>query len=108
MSLYGDYVQEICNKEIVEDSCGFATFFKFKDGLYIEDIFVLPSFRKAGHASHLADLVADIARERGIKKLYGSVKPSNNNSTASLKVLLGYGFQLDSSAIDAIAFVKEL
>lgn len=108
MSLYGDYIKELMGKEIVEDSCGFISFFNMKDAIYMEDLYVAPNFRKAGHATHLADKIIAIAKERGFKKVYGSVRPSANGSTDSVKVLLAYGFKIDSAAQDAIAFVKEL
>ncbi len=108
MSLFADYIKEHSGKEIIEDSCGFATFYVVRDGIYIEDIYVVPSFRKAKHASYYADEITKIAKERGFNKLFGSVRPSANYSTDSLKILLAYGFKLDSSAIDAIAFVKEI
>lgn len=108
MSLYANYVKELCGKEVLENENGFVVFFPFNDGLYIQDIYVVPAFREKNYASSLADQVAEIAISRGLKKLYGSVKPSNNNSTISLKVLLAYGFKLDSSVVDGIALVKEL
>lgn len=107
MSLFGQYVREL-GKEIVEDDRGFATFYEFGDGIYIEDIYVIPEFRNENVASQMADLIVCVAKERGLTKLYGTVKPTNKGSTVSLKVLLGYGFKLESSINDAIGFVKEI
>ncbi len=108
MSLFAKYIEELAGKEIIEDELGFATFYQVNDGMYIEDIFVLPYARKSGHASLYADKIAVIAQERGLKKLYGSIKPSNKTSTEAMKTLLAYGFRIDSSAMNAIALVKEL
>lgn len=108
MSLFAEYLEEFGSKQIIEDEHGFATFYKFNDGLYIEDIFVKKESRDKGCASRYADKIAHLAMEQDLKKLYGSVKPSAKGSTTSLRVLLAYGFKLHSSANDAVIFVKEL
>ena len=108
MSLYGDYIKERENKSIVESDVGFATYSVAKDGIYIEDIYVRPEYRKGHIAADMADQIAVIAREKGLHKLYGSVCPSANGSTASLKVLLAYGFKLNSSTNNFIMLEKEI
>lgn len=106
MSLYGDYIKERLNKEIVEDERGFATYYYLADGVYIEDLFVAPDHRHENIASDYADRIAKLAKDKGYSKMYGSVVPSAKHSTSSLKVLLAYGFQLESSAINMIVMSK--
>lgn len=110
MSLYGQYIAEREGKHIVEDSVGFATYQFLPDlgAVYIENIFVREESRQRGVAAGYADKIADIAKAQNYKKLLGSVKPSANGSTSSLKVLLSYGFELLSSEQDAIWLKKEL
>jgi len=108
MSLFAAYLKELGTKEIFEAKHGFATFYPFNDGLYIEDIYVEPKYRSQGYASTIAIHIEGLAKQRGFKKIYGSVRPSAKTSTDALKVLLAYGFKLDSAASDAILFVKEL
>lgn len=108
MSLFGQYISEREGKEIVEDNQGFATYFYVNDGVYIENIYVSPDFRQAGVASKYADQIAELAKAKGYKKMYGSVAPSKKGSTASLKVLFAYGFELESAAQNAIIVVKEI
>src|SRR4051812_37364023 len=107
-SLYAQYIQERDNKHIVEDERGFATYFCINDGIYIEDIFVDKEHRHLGIAASYADKIANIARESGYKKLYGSVVPAKSSSTTSLKVLLAYGFSLSHCDQNIIYMVKEL
>lgn len=107
-SLYGQYIKERLNKDIIETDKGFATYYFVNDSCYIEDIYIKSEFRKSNEASKLADQISIIAKEKGYKKLCGSVVPSSNNSTESLKVLLAYGFKLDSSVNNFIIMVKEL
>lgn len=107
-SLFAQYILERENKAILETDKGFATYITMEDGLYIEDIYVSPEYRKTSEASLMADTIADIARSKGLKKLYGSVVPSANNSTVSLKVLLAYGFKLQNASNNFIWLVKEV
>ncbi len=108
MTLFAEYIKELAGKEIIESEKGFATYYFFKDYCYIEDIYVRPDFRKDHVAASMADDIAVIAKSQGYSKLAGSIKPSNKNSTASMKVLLAYGFKIDSCVNDAIALVKEI
>ncbi len=114
MSHYADYVRERLGKRIYEDDHGFAVYFdtehpEWGTVCYIEDIFVVPSRRRDHAATVMADEIAAVAKERGVKMLMGSVNPKTNGATASLKVLLGYGMQLDHVSADGlIFFVKSL
>ncbi len=109
MSLFADYLAEFSDKNVIETPQGFATYtFPDKETVYIEDIYVAPSFRKSKKASEMADQIVCIARERGCSKLLGSVIPTAKNSTASLKVLLGYGMVLHSSTTNFVLFKKDI
>lgn len=107
MSLYADYVWEREGFETIEDEYGFATFKVDGEGCYIRDIFVSKTMRCTAHASGYADQIAGKARERGCTYLTGSVF-ADCDGTASLKVLLAYGFKLSHALDDMIYFRKEL
>lgn len=109
MSTFAEYIKEREGKEIIEDDRGFATY-KFLDATrcYIENIYVRPDYRNTKVASEMADKIVDIARAKGCTKMLGSVCPVAIGSTASLKVLLAYGFQLDSIAANLILFSKDI
>lgn len=108
VSLYGQYLLEREGKFIVEDSRGFATYTYLQDAVYIEDIYVLPAFRKNGVAAEYADAICKIALDKGLHKVIGTVAPSAKNSTSSMAVLLAYGFKLNSSDTNLIYFEKDL
>lgn len=108
MSLYADYIKEREGKDTVETADGFATYISHEDGMYIESIYVKPEQRKSGAAAKLADIITEIARAKQLKKLYGSVSPSAIGSTASLKVLLAYGFELHSAQPNFIVMKKDI
>lgn len=108
MSLFGDYIKQRENKDIIETDKGFATYSVVKDGIYIEDIFVSSDYRHSHEAARMADQIAIIAKEKGLNKLFGSISPTANHSTSSLKVLLAYGFQLDSATNNFILLKKDI
>lgn len=110
MSLYADYLSERTHDKIVECPSGFATYRYINEGksVYIIDIYTVPEYRKKGAAGNLADIIASFGKEKGCKEMLGTVVPSAKGSTISLKVLLGYGFELQSAANDLIIFRKEL
>jgi len=108
MSMYGEYIKERENIEILENDKGFATYYFINNGCYIRDIYIKSDYRKDGEASKLADEISKIAKEKGCNKLIGSICPSTNGSTDSLKVLLAYGFKLDSATNNFIALIKEI
>lgn len=108
MSIYSDYIKTLQGKDVIESEKGFATYSTLQDGLYIENIYVVPDFRESGIASQMADEIAAIAKKQGYKCIYGSVCPKHNGSTESLKVLLAYGFCLYSSTNELILLRKEV
>lgn len=107
-SNYGLYIKEREGRCIYEDERGFATYTMNDKSCYIQDIFVKKEYRNQKVASDYADKIAEIAKNNGCIFLIGSVCPSTNGSTESLKVLLGYGFRLDHSIGDLIFFRKEI
>lgn len=107
-SLYSLYLYEREGINILESDKGFATYYFLTDGCYIKDIFVKTEFRKEGIASLMADQISSIAKSKGYDKLYGTVCPTANGSNDSMKVLIAYGFILDSSSNNFIVFRKNI
>jgi hypothetical protein len=107
--MYADYIRENTFGDVIETDQGFASFvFPDAESCYIKDIYVKPEYRMTHKASDISAIIEGLAKERGCKKLLGSVVPSAKNSTRSLKVLLAYGFTLQSSSNDFILFQKDL
>lgn len=96
MTMLADYFREREGLEVIETAHGFAAyeFLPHMRGYYIVQIYVKPEHRRKGAASGMADAVANIARDRGCKELWGSVAPDTKGATSSLKALLAYGFEL--------------
>lgn len=108
MSHFSNYTNERGIKQIIESEKGFVTYFFVNDGVYIEDLYIAPEYRKSGCAAEMGDQVAAIAKEKGYYKMYGSVVPSAAGSTDSLRVLLAYGMKLDSAGPNAVILAKDL
>lgn len=108
MSLYAKYINERENKEIIETEQGFATYFYIDSGVYIQDIYVSSDQRQSGVAASFADQIAKLAKSKGYSKMYGSVRIGTKGATDSLKVLLAYGFELDSAGTNGIVMVKDI
>ena len=112
--MYAAYLLESQSKHMLETPHGFLTYgFNCVPGVsfphvYIVDLYVIPSARKTRVASEMADKVADIARERGITKMIGSVGLENNGSDTSLRVLQGYGMKLYAATAGAIWMIKDI
>lgn len=108
MSLFGDYIKEKDGKCIYETNLGFITYEFLGEACYIEHIYVVPSARRDGIGSEMADHVSILAKSKGCKFLTGTVRPSAIGSTDSTLALIEYGFKLMQSQNDAIYFAKEL
>ena len=113
MDLYKEYLNELHDgKSVIHNETGFIVYWIRGEGkdreVYIEDIYTRPEFRLTKSAAKLADQVAVIAKENGCTYMTGSVVPSANNSTISLKMMIGYGFELAGSQDNFIWFSKEI
>jgi hypothetical protein len=109
MSLYGEYLKERENKEIIESETGYATYyFVDKDNaVYLENIFVTKEHRRNGETFVLAGKIIEIAKARGCNKMYGTVCPGTPGASMSLTQLLNHGFVLDSSANNLVVVRKD-
>ncbi len=85
--LFGDrpYTEAIV-AEVDGKLCGFALFFHTystfltQPGLYLEDVFVLPEYRRQGMGKALMTHVAKIAHDRGCGRLEWSVLDWNQSA----------------------------
>ncbi len=110
LSLYAQYILEKTNDMILETENGWATYRYINDdrSVYILDIYVVPEKRRSGEMSKMANEIAYLAKAKGCTEMIGTITPSTKHSTRSLKALLGYGMQLQSSINDFIIFRKDI
>ena len=108
MSMFSDYIKERGVLNILETDKGFATYKIVGTECYIEDIYVIPEYRRGKAGSDLANEIVEAAKAKGCRYLTGSVVPSAKGSTESCKALLAYGFRLLRANENVIYFVKEI
>jgi GNAT superfamily N-acetyltransferase len=108
MNKYAKYLKELKNFEMYEDEKGFITFGLMGDGLYVEDVYVLPEFRQQHVGSDYVRLIEEKAKEIGLKCVYTSLVPSLKNSHERLIIITSYGFKLCKADNDFIWFIKEI
>lgn len=108
-SLYAQYMKEREDIDIIEKDNGYCTYKELgEDGLWIIDIFVEKDYRRTRLCYKMADEVAVIAKEKGLKYLYGSVDPKTNGATASMRMILNYGYEVYMLDENLIWFRKDL
>lgn len=113
VSLYAEYLKHTGTKKILENEWGFATYLPYKDGIYLEDIYVQPGLRKGGLAKEFHEQVIQITKDLGLKKIYGSVVPAVNprsatNPTEMVKWMFGQGYTIDECLPGILVLVKEI
>ena len=113
MNMYKQYLEERTPGSSVEfNDHGFATYHikETQEGkeCYIEDIYITPNKRNSKEASNLADIIIKKAKKAECNFITGSVVPTANNSTASIKVLFAYGFKVWLATDNMIWFKIDL
>lgn len=92
-----DYVRErMPEKSIIELSEGFAIYYPYpaENAMYLEEIYVVPHWRKANIASDMLGKVEIQAKEMQFKYVLGSCDPSTKGATGSMKAMFKRGFEL--------------
>lgn len=107
-SHYAAYLKERTGQQIIETKEGFIAYTIAGQECFIEDLYVLPEFRKKYVGSHLVDSVAAIGKKSDCQYLTCSLAMAAKNKDESLKAFIGYGFKLLRATPEAIYFVKEL
>ena len=108
MSLYGKYIKERENTDIIENEFGFATYKVLEDCLYVIDIYVLPEHRRSKKAHDLMDTAYNIAKELGKKWVLGSVCLDANGREASLMSAFYWGMTISHYDGNMIYLKKEV
>jgi ribosomal protein S18 acetylase RimI-like enzyme len=107
-SLYAKYLKEREDTETYEIEEGFITYSITGEECYIQTIYVMPDFRRLDIATRMADYVTKKAKLAGCTFLSGTVDPTTNGATESMRALLYYGFKLNSLKDGAIILVKKI
>lgn len=107
-SHYAKFIKERENKEILENDYGFASYQFTPDGVYIENVYILPPFRKSGIAVDFEKEITKIALEKGYKYLYSSVAINTPDCSENLCRMIKHGAKLHSVSGNAIFVSKSI
>lgn len=108
MSLYGDYIKERENFDIVEDERGFATYLVQGEECYVRDVYVKPQHRKDHVAWGYMEIIRKRMKHFGVKTIITSVCTKANGTTTSQYAILSYGFVLSHTDGPMIYYRKEI
>ena len=105
MSMYSDFIMEREGVNSFETEEGFITYTLNEKGCCIHNIYIDPQYRDEGWGHVLFQRVIDLAKDKGLKELYGTISPSPIGSHKSLCILLKRGFVLHS-CVDNLIYMK--
>jgi len=108
--MFEDYANERgFGPRILETEYGFATYYLEEDSCYIEDIYVLPEKRNKKMGSDMANRIVELAKQKQIGTLYGSVNKLAKSAQTSRDILSSYGFiKLEEEDDELEWYVKEI
>jgi len=108
MELYKNYLLERENTHLYYDEDSFITYEFIDNYCYIKEVYVAPEKRRAGKAIELGKMVQDLAREKGMHYVMGSVCLSTNGWEKSLQGMYKDGYLLKETDGDMIYLIKDL
>lgn len=106
--MWSDYIYETRGMDAVENEHGFATFLIKDKECYVEDVYVKPESRKKYVASDFVNKIKDRAQRSGCLYLTTSVNMAITDPTASVAVILAYGFKITHTTNGFICFKLEI
>lgn len=107
-SLYKEYLTEVTNRHIIEESYGFITYEIIDNICYIADFFVLKEWRGRGWGYELFNKVREAALSAKCLTIMGRVEVSSRTCNESLQLYLKYGAKLLKTDNGVIFLTKEL
>lgn len=110
MSLYGDYIKERENFEIIEDNHWFATYQMTDDGttLYIRDCFIEKGHRGQGVVEGIDNTLIEIAKVNGCKNILTQVALFDPHKDRNMRCFLRIGYRIISANSEVIYIGKEV
>lgn len=108
MELYKQYLLERENTHLHYDEDSFITYEFIDNYCYIKEVYVVPEKRREGKALKLGLMIQDLARNKGMHYVMGSVCISTNGWQKSLAGMYKDGYTLHKTDKDMIYLVKDL
>jgi predicted GNAT superfamily acetyltransferase len=107
-SHWANYKKEKENALVYEDENGFFSAVEFEDWFYCDEVYVVREKRDKGVMKAYEKKFIEEAKERGFKKVLGSVCISTNNCERNLLIYLKSGWKILNIDKTLIYFEKEI
>lgn len=107
-SLYGQYIKERDETEILEKEFGYITYKILNNELHVFNLFVVKDQRNTGLGFKLCKELETLAKEKGCTRAMTTVVLGISTQTEALKFHLRYGLKLLSANKDYIILGKEI
>lgn len=107
-SLYAQYSKERSDVDIYEDECGFFSYKRMEDGIYLEDMYIIPERRGEKLSLRYISILEQICISNGISKIFSTIDCEANNFNHSLLAALHRGFKVLSADQNIIYIIKEI
>ena len=108
MSLYGKYIKEKFNFDIIEKEYGFISYQIQGETCHAFDIYIEPEHRNRSLAQKLFGEVEEIAKAAGCRAITGSVSPKSKEAGRTMLIFLLHDFEIVGVAENTILICKEL
>jgi hypothetical protein len=98
MSLYGEYLKECYNINILEDERYFVTYYKDHGILCCPDIYIRPEYRSPYLLLKIGLKLREIGRKLGCDRIQGYVSSDHKDTSGSMLHLKRWGFKFKGIA----------
>lgn len=97
-SLYAKYIKEREGSDILENKYGFISYKITKTSvgniMFVEDLFILPEYRRLREGSSLCNTLIDLAKKENCKQILSGADPNTNGVTDAVKFQLKMGMKI--------------
>ena len=108
-SNYAKYLEELTsNCHMYEDDKGFFIYEVNEKEFYVKEVYVQKEFRQSGVVKDYDKMAIEMAKEFGCSYIKGSVIPTANGATVSMKMQLALDYELLYCDGNTIYLKKEL
>lgn len=108
MDKYKQYILERENANLYEDEYGFFTYVVFDNVFQVNDLFILPEYRKQGNGKQYAEIIESIAYKNNCDIVCCFSCTDANNWEQSHKYILNNGYKIVNKNNTMICYKKEI
>lgn len=107
-SLYKNYIMERENGIVWDMPEGFAIIKRIPEGFYLQDVYVLPQYRKTGIGRYFVEKLEELAKKSGESHIITSWSSLALGKEVSLEAITKVGFEPWKCEDNLVWFIKEI